>query len=268
MSEAENSASADEPAASAPAPSEPTDASPPPPPAIDVVSAEDSPPAWSPVSSVPSRLPAAGWATRDGGAVDRGRMRRSKSEEDPSRSRARGKRVPHSPHGASEPSRGLRDGFAGGFANLPLGDAKSPEAAELLFRAAAKKDLRLAARLLRAGVHPGAYKSVHGTTALMRAAEAGDASIVSLLLEHHADPAAKNAFGETAMGLAAAKNHGAVVRLLPGGTHNWEGRNAKGVPCVKCAKVVGVGREGCWCVACGVCRSCGARYTQIICGAG
>ena len=57
----------------------------------------------------------------------------------------------------------------------------------------------------------------------------------------------KNAFGETAMGLAAAKNHGAVVRLLPGGTHNWEGRNAKGVPCVKCAKVVGVGREGCWC---------------------
>ena len=117
MSEAENSASADEPAASAPAPSEPTDASPPPPPAIDVVSAEDSPPAWSPVNSLPPRQPAAGWATRDGGAV----------------------------------------------------------------------------------------------------------------------------------GLAAAKNHAAVVRLLPGGTHNWEGRNAKGVPCVKCAKVVGVGREGCWC---------------------
>ena len=138
MSEAENSASANEPAASAPAPAD--DSPPPPPPAIDVVSAEDSPPAWSPVNSLPPRQPAAGWATRDGGAVDRGRMRRSKSEEDPARSRARGKRVPHSPHGASEPSRGLRDGFAGGFANLPLGDAKSPEAAELGRRGARATD--------------------------------------------------------------------------------------------------------------------------------
>ena len=57
MSEAENSASADEPAASAPAPAESTDDSPPPPPpAIDVVSAEDSPPAWSPVNSLPPHL--------------------------------------------------------------------------------------------------------------------------------------------------------------------------------------------------------------------
>ena len=69
-------------------------------------------------------------------------------------------------------------------------------------------------------------------------------------------PNLKNKFGETALDIATSKGHTALAKHLPGGSHNFTKINLKEAACVHCGRVVGKGRAGLWCVACGSCRAC------------
>ena len=112
-------------------------------------------------------------------------------------------------------------------------------------------------KILGEGTHPDDYVSPHGTTALLRAVETGQAKVVAALLEAGASPSVRNEMGEEPLSLALSKGHKAIVKLLPGGTHDLSSLNTKKVACITCGKVVGVGRPGMWCAGCKRCKNCG-----------
>ena len=117
-------------------------------------------------------------------------------------------------------------------------------------------------KILGEGTHPDDYVSPHGTTALLRAVETGQAKVVAALLEAGASPSVRNEMGEEPLSLALSKGHKAIVKLLPGGTHDLSSLNTKKVACITCGKVVGVGRPGMWCAGCKRCKNCGLRSTR------
>ena len=51
-------------------------------------------------------------------------------------------------------------------------------------------------KILGEGTHPDDYVSPHGTTALLRAVETGQAKVVAALLEAGASPSVRNEMGE------------------------------------------------------------------------
>ena len=147
-----------------------------------------------------------------------------------------------------------------------MASTAQPDAAAtstLLLEAAELGDLAAVQRALADGASASVSTS-HGTGALSLAASKGHTAVVEALLRAGADAAAKNSFGETALDLATQAGHGACAKLLPGGSHNFGKLNARGAPCVLCAKVVGRGRAGLWCASCGTCKECALA---TVCGA-
>ena len=72
----------------------------------------------------------------------------------------------------------------------------------------------------------------------------------------------------TALDIATSKGHNALAKHLPGGSHNFTKINLKEAACVHCGRVVGKGRAGLWCVACGSCRACAiAPAAAVVAGA-
>ena len=126
-----------------------------------------------------------------------------------------------------------------------------------LFNAAVHGNHPLLVALLDRKVDPNVYRSDHGTTALIAAAGAGHAQCVETLLECGANPSAKNSFGETAESVAKTNGHAAVLKKLPGGSHNFDCLNSEGIACRSCGRPAGKGRKGVWCAACHVCKKCG-----------
>jgi uncharacterized protein len=68
--------------------------------------------------------------------------------------------------------------------------------------------------LLRKGANPNTKRSKDGWTPLDQAASRGVASIVSALLEHGADPSARDYGGQTPRDVAREKKRTSVVKLL------------------------------------------------------
>jgi ankyrin repeat protein len=68
--------------------------------------------------------------------------------------------------------------------------------------------------LLKKGASPNTKRSKDGWTPLHQAASRGVASIVSVLLEHGADPGAKDDNGQTPHDVAREKKRTSVVKLL------------------------------------------------------
>ena len=97
--------------------------------------------------------------------------------------------------------------------------------------------------------------SKFATTPLMVATRHGHREVAHTLLKAGASPTQRNSFGETATSLAAQDD--GLRALFPGGSHTYAGKNVAKRPCVHCARVVGVGRDGIFCHACGSCQNCG-----------
>ena len=90
----------------------------------------------------------------------------------------------------------------------------SNEPPNTLLLAAEAGDVSAAFDFLQAGSNANESTST-GTTALMKAAHAGHAEVVKLLLQHGADAAAHDSTnGSTALILAAAQGHVECVMLL------------------------------------------------------
>ena len=70
--------------------------------------------------------------------------------------------------------------------------------------------------LLKKGAAVNTQGTLEGFTALMTAAAEGQLQVVRLLLQNGADPALKDADGDTAESFARQKGHGDVVKLLSG----------------------------------------------------
>lgn len=82
-----------------------------------------------------------------------------------------------------------------------------------LHSAVERGDLTMVQRYIKHGTHLNA-KNHAGWTALHLAAREGRADIVNVLLEAGADPAIPGPNGETALSLARAGGHQAVLQLL------------------------------------------------------
>ena len=74
--------------------------------------------------------------------------------------------------------------------------AGHPALGEALFEAAEAGDMNAVQKILGEGTHPDDYVSPHGTTALLRAVETGQAKVVAALLEAGASPSVRNEMGE------------------------------------------------------------------------
>jgi hypothetical protein len=94
------------------------------------------------------------------------------------------------------------------------GEFKGVKDTSSLMLASSEGHLEVAKILLGAGADVN-YALQHGQTALMVAAYEGRVGVVRLLLERGAD-ATRSACGMTAMGLALAKKHAAVVSVFEG----------------------------------------------------
>ena len=138
-----------------------------------------------------------------------------------------------------------------------MGDPGESKIQRELFEAAASGELGAVRRLLATGVQPDQGSSVYGTTAMMQAALHGHTEVVRELLRSGASSTARNKFGETALDMATKNKHHETAQVLPGGSHNFDSVNEKGLPCIYCAKVVGKGRKGLWCAGCQCCKTCG-----------
>ena len=68
--------------------------------------------------------------------------------------------------------------------------------------------------LLDRGVHPDSRLGEHGNTPLMQATADGDVSTMRQLLDHGADPNARNEDNETHLGFACAWNQWQAAELL------------------------------------------------------
>ena len=166
-----------------------------------------------------------------------------------SRSRsARGGRARH----ATRSSRRTRRS-RGSSAARPA--APPPEVHSELYQAASCGDLEAVDRLLADGRPADSGVSKFATTPLMVATRHGHREVASTLLKAGASPTQRNSFGETATSLAAQDD--GLRALFPGGSHTYAGKNVAKRPCVHCARIVGVGRDGNFCHACGSCQNCG-----------
>jgi len=88
--------------------------------------------------------------------------------------------------------------------------------ATALFNSILKGRVRMISSLIRARVNVNT-RNIDGTTPLMAAAEAGNAEIVTMLLESGADPALTNMHGESALDIALKHDHVEIARLIEGG---------------------------------------------------
>ena len=130
-----------------------------------------------------------------------------------------------------------------------------PEVHSELYRAASCGDLEAVDRLLADGRPADSGVSKFATTPLMVATRHGHREVANTLLKAGASPTQRNSFGETATSLAAQDD--GLRALFPGGSHTYAGKNVAKRPCVHCARIVGVGRDGIFCHACGSCQNCG-----------
>ena len=130
-----------------------------------------------------------------------------------------------------------------------------PEVHSELYQAASCGDLEAVDRLLADGRPADSGVSKFATTPLMVATRHGHREVANTLLKAGASPTQRNSFGETATSLAAQDD--GLRALFPGGSHTYAGKNVARRPCVHCARIVGVGRDGIFCHACGSCQNCG-----------
>ena len=144
----------------------------------------------------------------------------------------------------------------GGLTLPAAGDAAEAQVDRDLFEAAQKGNVAAVRAALELGSAPDGFRTDFGTTALMAAASGGHLEATLELLAWSAQPNLKNKFGETALDIATSKGHMQLAKHLPGGSHNFTKINLKEAACVHCGRVVGKGRAGLWCVACGSCRAC------------
>ncbi|HAO77690.1 MAG TPA: hypothetical protein DCQ92_01705, partial [Verrucomicrobia subdivision 3 bacterium] len=98
----------------------------------------------------------------------------------------------------------------------------------VLFEALA--DTKLLAALLEHGANPNVATGANRHSPLMNAASMGNAEIVSLLLQHKADPNATDSSGNTALLNAMQKPSPATVRALLAGGANPDTQTANGYP--------------------------------------
>ena len=139
------------------------------------------------------------------------------------------------------------------------------EDAIALYDASVVNDIEEVEDLLQRGADPNLFRTQQGSTALLHAAAYGFAEVVGMLVEYGADCAARNRFGETPIEAARAAGHRSAVELLPGGKHSgFDKPNSRKTPCRVCGKVMGVGRPGVFCVACGTCRKCSETRTCVV----
>ena len=112
---------------------------------------------------------------------------------------------------------GAENLFARGFAvRLALYDAAAANSTQHVGRALARG----------AAVDEAAWPYYY--TSLHEASRKGHTAVVRMLLEHGADPARANAFGDTALSVASCNGHAGVVRLLLERGAETDSRNAFG----------------------------------------
>jgi ankyrin repeat protein len=95
-----------------------------------------------------------------------------------------------------------------------LGQRDSQGRTALMF-AATGDNAEAVELLLKAGAEVNAVDTNEGFTALMHAAAEGHAAVVKVLLKYDADPAMRDADGDSARDFATRNRHADVVQLLP-----------------------------------------------------
>jgi ankyrin repeat protein len=93
-------------------------------------------------------------------------------------------------------------------------DAKDESGRTALLYASSGSFAETVELLLKKGAAVNTQGTLEGFTALMTAAAEGQVKVVRLLLAHGADPALKDADGDTAESFALQKGHSDVVELL------------------------------------------------------